>query len=208
MKLPLLYTAMALCLISCKEQTKILNSGNDTVATTDTTTPKPLDSIQMRDAWIKYATPGEQHKMLSDEAGTWDVEMTFFTEDVKEQKGTAVADIQMVLGGRYQQSTYKGTMDNMLFEGISTVAFNNTTGEFTSTWADNLSTGLMVLTGPYDEINKTITFKGTMADPYDGKKITVRQVYTFVNENSRKMELFDTKNGKERKSLEMVMTRV
>ena len=205
--------ALSLCLASCKKEEKIINTaaGNDTVVApaTDTVAEKPLDSVAMREAWQEYATPGEAHKMMADETGTWDVAMKFWSgPETVSESSTAVAEARMVLGGHYQEVVYKGTMMGMPFEGKSTLAYNNKNAEYTSTWIDNMATGMLVTKGTYDTAAKTINLIGSMPDPVDGKNVRVREVYSFVDANTRKMESFDTKEGKkEFKSMEIVMKR-
>ncbi len=49
---------------------------------------------------------------------------------------------------------------------------------------------------------------GTMVDPITGKERKVREVYTIVDDNTRKMEMFETVDGgEEYKSMEIVMKR-
>src|SRR5690606_30477306 len=136
-------------------------------------------------------------------------EMTFWMgADAPPEKTTSTAEIKMILGGRYQETTYKGNMMGMPFEGRATVAYDNTTKEFVSTWIDNMGTGMMVTRGTYDEATKTVTSTGMMVDPFSGKEKKIREVYTIVDENTRKMEMFDVDaNGNEYKSMQIDMKR-
>jgi len=159
-------------------------------------------------AWEAYATPGPEHKKMAEEVGSWNADMTFWMEAGGEAtKATSAAEIKMVLGGRYQEMSYTGKMMGMPFEGNSVLAFDNTTKEYTSTWMDNMGTGLMVMKGKASKDGKVINFNGTMVNPIDGKQTPYREVYTIVDANTRKMEMFDTKNGKEFKSMEIIMKR-
>lgn len=159
-------------------------------------------------AWEAYMTPGEPHKMLAEETGTWDCEMTMWMDpSAPPQKYEMTAEMKMVLGGRYQEGIYKGDMMGMPFEGKSTVGYNNASKEYITTFMDNMGTGLMFATGTYDKATKTIKFKGEMVNPMDGKKAPYRENYTIVDNNTRKMEMYDTKDGKEYKSMEIIMKR-
>lgn len=205
-------SAVALCFASCKKEEK-MDSGepmmNDTVATEEPAPMVQMDSASMAKAWETYMTPSEPHKMMADEEGKWNNEMTFWMgPDMPGEKYTSGCEVKMILGGRYQQSTYSGEMMGMPFEGISTVAYNNATGEITSTWIDNMGTGLMVVNGKYDPNSKSTTMTGTTVNPATKQNIAVREVYTFVDENTRKMEMFETpEGGKEYQSMEIIMTR-
>ena len=96
----------------------------------------------------------------------------------------------------------------MPFEGKGTVAFDNATQEFVSTWIDNMGTGMMVTRGKYDEATKTSTFHGEMVDPVIKKAKKVKEVITYIDDNNQKMEMFDIlEDGKEFKSMQVVSKR-
>ncbi|KRD11422.1 hypothetical protein ASE21_06865 [Flavobacterium sp. Root901] len=213
-KLTTTLVIIALCFISCKKEVKTENGTvtvsdsikSDSVKTEEATTEAPVDSAAQVKAWQEYATPGASHKLLADEAGTWNCEMTFWSEpDGKPEKSTSVASIKMILGGRYQESNYQGKIMGAPFEGKSTVAYNNASKEFTTTFIDNMGTGMMVGSGKYNDGTKSIEYKGEMVDPVNGKKSPYREIYTIVDPATRKIEMFDMKNGKEYKSMEIIM---
>ncbi|HET8803925.1 MAG TPA: DUF1579 domain-containing protein [Aequorivita sp.] len=214
-KLILVVALLGLSFISCKNETKDPMETDNSVATdsivveeTDTV-ETPMDSVAMQKAWEAYMTPGEPHKMMAAEEGTWNNEMTFWMGHGSEAtKATSTAEIKMILGGRYQEANYKGDMMGMPFEGRATIAYDNNTKEIVSTWIDNMGTGMMVMRGTYDDATKTIKSKGTMVDPMTGKERKVREVYTIVDDNTRKMEMFETlEGGEEYKSMEILMKR-
>jgi hypothetical protein len=203
--------AMAMLMASCKGDVKVETTTSDTDTTKVVTEEAPemeMDSVAAMKAWQDYATPGEAHKMMADEAGSWNNEMTFWhSPDGKPMKATSTCDVKMILGGHYQEMNYKGNMMGMPFEGKSTLAFDNMTKEYTSIWIDNMGTGMMVMKGKMEAGAKSMELHGEMVDPARGKAVHCREVYTIVDANTRKMEMFDTKKGKEFKSMEIVMTR-
>lgn len=210
-KILLTMSVLALCFASCKKETKVETE----VTTTDTTkvvteeapeAEEPIDSITEMKAWEAYMTPGEAHKMLAAEVGSWNNEMTFWhDENSKPEKATSTAEIRMILGGRYQESNYKGMMMGMPFEGRGTVSYDNSTQEYTSTWIDNMGTGMMVMKGKMGSDGKTLEMRGKMVDPARKKEMDCREVYTIVDATTRKMEMYCTKGGKEHKNMEIVM---
>ncbi|MBE8727594.1 DUF1579 domain-containing protein [Flavobacterium hungaricum] len=210
-KLILTIVLISLCFISCKKEVKtevVTVKDTDSIKTEAVSAEEPVDSAAQAKAWQAYATPGNEHKLMADEAGTWNCDMTFWYEpNGKPEKANSTAVIKMILGGRYQESDYKGTIMGGPFEGKSTLAFNNASKEFTTTFIDNMGTGMMVAVGKYDEKSKTIEYKGEVVNPVNGKKAPYREVYTIVDAKTRKMEMFDVKNGSEYKSMEIVMTK-
>src|SRR5690606_4069409 len=154
------------------------------------------DSAAMAQAWQAYMTPGDMHKMMADEEGKWNCDMTFWMgPDAPAEKQTAGCEVEMILGGRYQKSTYSGDMIGMPLEGIATLAYDNNTNEFTSTWIDNMGTGMMVLKGKYDSNTHTTTMNGSAVDPMTKQEKQVRETYEIVDENTRKMQMFETPKG-------------
>jgi len=212
-KIYLTLAVLSLSFASCKKEVKVENdtSTTDTTAVADesATAAKPMDSAAAAQEWMAYATPGEMHKMMATETGKWNCEMTFWEhEGAEPQKSTCTADIKMAMGGRYQVGDYKGKMMEMDFEGKSTMAYNNASNEFTSSWIDNMGTGMMVMKGKMNADGKSMTLHGEMTDPLTKGVCKTREVYTVVDDNTRKMEMFDTKdNAKEYKSMELVMKR-
>jgi len=217
MKTNYLYlSTLLLCFASCKKEVKIEEK---TVIEADTisaakmmeeTPTEPMDSIAMQKAWDEYATPTEPHKRMASEAGIWNEDLTFWMgpEDKNPQKYTAVAEIKMMLGGRYQEQKHKGKVMGMDFEGISTLAFNNASKEYTSTWIDNMATGMMIATGTFSAASKATTFSGEMVDPMTKKSKKYRQVVTIIDNDTQRMESYDTApDGSEFKSMEILMKR-
>lgn len=215
-KLIILFSAASLCFVSCKNENKKTTETEATIVADTTVTEEakmieePMDSIAMQKAWEAYMTPTEPHKMMATEEGKWKDEMTFWMgPDAPPEKATATENIKMIMGGRYQVSNITGEMMGMTFEGQSTLAYDNATKEYISTWIDNMGTGLSVMRGKYDEASKSTTLTGSMVDPMTGKEKQMRQVYTIIDDNTRKMEMFDTPaGGKETKNMEIIMKRI
>jgi hypothetical protein len=158
--------------------------------------------------WMAYMTPGEVHKLMASWDGEWNESITMWMAPgapAQEMKSTCVN--RMLLGGRYQESRHLGDFGGMPFEGISTMAWDNISKQFINTWIDNLGTGMMVLNGKWDEASKTIQLKGEMMDPMSGQNIPIRQVLKIIDNNTHIMEQYNTKNGKEFKTMEIKFTR-
>ncbi len=159
-------------------------------------------------AWEKYMAVGDMHKMLADADGDWKAEMEFWSAPgAPSQKSTASCKNEMILGGRYQQSTFEGTVMGMPFEGKGLVGYDNIKKVFINTWVDNMGTGVSYSEGPYDAKTKTITFKGDSMDPMSGKMVKTRSVYKFVDETHHVFEMYMTYDGKEVKTMAISYTR-
>ena len=160
-------------------------------------------------AWMEYMTPGDIHKMLAKSDGEWNEDMSLWmAPGAPVQKNTATCINKMILGGRYQSSAHTGSFNGMPFEGISTVAFDNAKKTFTTTWIDNMGTGIMVMEGKWDDKTKTLNTKGKETDPMTGKDMMVRETLQIIDDDTQKMEMFMTPaGGKEYKSMEIMLTR-
>ncbi|MCD6017064.1 MAG: hypothetical protein K0S53_185 [Bacteroidetes bacterium] len=217
-KLNLTLIALSLCaLISCnnadkKHETETTHS--DTVATTapehEPITDEPdMDSTAMAKAWEQYMTPGSMHQVMTEQNGKWKGELvSWMKADAPPTPASEVtAENKMILGGRYQESIYKGKMMGMDFEGHGIMAYDNAKKVFINTWIDNMGTGVMYMEGPYDEATKTITMKGKMTDPATGKEIEMRQVVKTIDDKNQVMEMYCTEKGKEFKNMEIKLTK-
>lgn len=209
-------STIALAIAGCNDGATTNSAANSDSAAVKTDSPgtaaapaAPMDSAAMMKAWMEFMTPGELHKFLAEQNGTWEGKITMWMAPgapPSESKGQAVN--RMILGGRYQEAKFTGTFDGQPFEGQSIVGYDNAKKAFVSTWVDNMGTGIMVAEGPWDAASKTITFKGTMIDPMTGKECKLREIMTFIDKNNHKMEMYNTMPGaQEYKSMEIIYTR-
>lgn len=165
-----------------------------------------LDSATKMNNMMAYMTPGDAHKMLASMSGEWTTETTSWWGGV-EDKSTGKTINQMILGDRYQQSTYTGTMMGMPFSGISTTAYDNAKKVFVSTWIDNMGSGLSIMEGPWDDATKSMILKGKMVDSETYKEFMVKQVCKVVDDNTCIMEMYKVEGDKETKLMEQKSTR-
>ena len=213
-KITLSTLLLALTFVSCKQaEDKALDNSMTTVdssTVTEVKTSEPMDSAAVRKAWEEYSKPGDVHKMFASEDGTWHEDMTIWmsADDKNPIKAQLVANSKMILGGRYQQTIHRGTVMGEAFEGIGITGYDNAANQVISTWIDNMSTGMMSMRGSFDGNAKVISLKGEVTDPMTGKTKPVREKYIIVDNDTRKMEMFDMgADKKEYKSMEIIMKR-
>jgi hypothetical protein len=163
----------------------------------------------MMDAMIKAGTPGANHELLASMAGEWAFKSRMWmnpSAPPAESSGTAT--YTTLYGGRYVEGQYKGEMMGMPFEGRGLMGYDNVSGRFQTTWADNMGTMIMFMEGRHDAAAKTITYTGEMDDIMKpGTKVKVRQVIRLASPDSHVMEWFETRGGKETKMMEIAYTR-
>jgi hypothetical protein len=156
--------------------------------------------------WMEYMTPGEQQKNMAKCTGEWKTHAKMWMSpgsEPVESDGTSTGE--MVLGGRYLIMKHKSMMMGMPFEGISLDGYDNATKMYNSVWIDNMGTGIMYMTGKWNEDKKLIEYTGKMTDPINGGMSDVRSTVKMNDDGSSYMEMFGTEKGKEFKSMEMTV---
>jgi hypothetical protein len=171
--------------------------------------PTGMTHEQM-EAMMKLASPGEIHKQLGKMAGDWTFSNKMWMapgQPPMESAGTMHAEA--ILGGRYIQSAWKGSVMGQPFEGQGTEGYDNISKQYVSSWVDNMGTGIMHSVGTCEDGGKKCTVVGESSDPMSGGKVTMKSVLTWIDDNSFKNEMYgkDPASGQEMKMMEIVVTR-
>jgi hypothetical protein len=203
--------AVSACNDNAKKETAVSTDTTKTATTADkpaadVATP-PLDSAAMMKAWMAYAAPGEQHKMLAAQNGVWNEEIKMYMEDGKVDSMKSVCTNTMALNGLFQKSSTKGMYMGMPFEGLGTLGYDNASKKWQSTWMDNMGSGMIYMEGDYDDRTKMLSLSGTHTDPITAKQTLMRQTMKMIDDKNQYIEMFDTKNGKEMKVMEIKLSR-
>ncbi|MCA9299048.1 MAG: DUF1579 domain-containing protein [Phycisphaerales bacterium] len=177
---------------------------------TSTSQPELTEQQQreMEQKWMEAMTPGEAHERIVKSAGTWHAKIRYMMDPAmgwQETEGTMRNT--SILGGRWVRQDFEGDFGGMPYQGLGYIGYDNMTGEYISTWCDNMSTGLMVMKGTYDAANKTYEFKGEFNDAVMGKG-KQRDVVRVLGDDAEVMEMYQTLPGQpERLVMEMTYTR-
>jgi hypothetical protein len=163
----------------------------------------------MMDAMMKAMRPGENHKLLASLVGEWTfVNRMWMDPAAPHTESTGTATYMTIMGGRYLQGEHKGVMAGMPFEGLGVTGYDNVGKQFVASWIDNFGTGIMYMTGKFAPATKTFTYTTVMDDPMKpGTKLRVRQVIRLVDRDKHVMEWYETRGGKDRKTMEIVYAR-
>jgi hypothetical protein len=107
------------------------------------------------------------------------------------------------MNGLYQMGDFSSTMMGMPMTGHSTMAYDNAKKKFVLTWIDNMGSGIIYMTGTYDEATKTLELKGKQTDPITGKDTDIRQVNKYIDADNYTMAMYGPgMDGKEMKFME------
>jgi uncharacterized protein DUF1579 len=163
----------------------------------------------MMDAWMKFATPGEGHKLLDHMVGSWDAKVTMWqAPGAPPQVSTATSEAKWVLGNRYVEESVNGTFMGMPFQGIGYTGYDNAKKQYFGTWMDNFGTGVMNSTGNTSDKGKTWTFKGVTTDPMTGKDTSEESRLTVTDADHHTMEMWGPgPDGKVFKMMEIAYSR-
>jgi hypothetical protein len=157
--------------------------------------------------WEKMNAAGPHHKAMERFAGEWDAEVTTMMPDGSELKTKGKQVAKMTLGGKFLESTFEGSMMGKPYHGRGLMAYDNAKKKYVSTWADSMSTGILVFVGdpPADGKVFTSTAEQTSAD---GKTETWREVTTVHDDKSYTFDLFGRMpDGKEMKVMSIKYTK-
>ncbi|MBK7121929.1 MAG: DUF1579 domain-containing protein [Chitinophagaceae bacterium] len=211
----LIFCAVVLLMTACNDNSKNATATTDSTATAVTATktdaaPAAMpDSAAMVKAWEDFKTPGDMHKWMAKTNGSWEGEVTQWMDpNAPPAKSKATITQSSALGGRYVISKYSGSMMGMPMEGISTLGYDNAKKLFVNTWVDNLGTGIVQMSGTYDEATKTLNLKGFQTDPMTGKESDIREELTTIDNDSYTMIMYGAgMDGKEMKFMEGLFKR-
>jgi hypothetical protein len=169
----------------------------------------PMDEKAAMEMMAKYATPGPAHKKLEAFAGTWTAKNSMWMDPSKPpttSEGTA--EQKWVLGGRFLEQRFEGTMMGAPFSGLGYTGYDNYRKVYTSTWMDTMGTMTLNMTGRFDKAGKVMTCTGKMDDFMTGKTVTYTTKAILVNADEIVWEMWNPgMDGKVYKSVEVHYTR-
>lgn len=173
--------------------------------------PMDAKTQEMMKKYQEAATPGAPHKIISELAGNWKTTSQMWDKaDSKPQAAKGAASFKMILGGRWLEQEFSGTVMGQPFQGMGLLGYDNVKGKYESHWFDSMSTGSMKSEGDYDTSTKTLKDKGTFSCPISAAKTQdVRSEWQMVNKNKMVFSLFGKgpEGGPEFKMMEIVYTR-
>lgn len=164
---------------------------------------------QRMEAYMKLAMPNENHKYFEQFVGMWEVGFKMWTQPGLEPIGTTgTAEGKIILGGRYLQLDFEGSVMGQPFKGIQITGYDNYLNEYRTFWIDNMGTSFYETSGTLDESGKILTQTGVWPWMAPGEKQKVKQVTNPVTKDKFIFEMYMVgPDGKEFKSLEYTAIR-
>jgi hypothetical protein len=169
--------------------------------------PDMLDPDKMMEMWEKINRPGPEHAKFKEGVGTWATVTKSWMGPGEPIVSNGVSTMELVFDGRYLREDFSCTMMDKPFKGIAIVGFDNVKQKYVSVWLDNMSTGMMMMEGTFDEATKKLTSWGEYLDPMMGKS----KMKSVMHEHSKDKRTFEMyrimPNGQEMKEMEITYTR-
>ena len=160
---------------------------------------------------VRMSEPGEYHEHLEDHVGTWDLTVRIWQEVEGEPvESAATAEAQMILGGRFLETVYRGEILGTSFEALSIEGYDNQARQFVRSWWDNTGTGTFIFRGQCEEECRVRTLTADFSDSTTSQRLRNKGVTTFEldDEDSYTYESFIVMpDGSEFKNMEFVARR-
>lgn len=150
----------------------------------------PGMDAEMMAKMMELATPGPEHAELMKMAGTWEQHFKFrMSPDMPWMEAVGTAQSKSILGGRYLLENVSFEMMGMPMEGMNLLGYDKLKKEYTSLWADSMSTWWVSSRGK-ESADGSVEMKGTMVDVAGERPF--RMVIHHREDGSVVTEMFDT----------------
>jgi hypothetical protein len=170
----------------------------------------PPEMQKQMEAWMKLAEVTKQHEALKPMAGKFNAECTMvMAPGTPEQKSAGTCENELIFGGRFLHSRFKGEFMGQPFEGIGYMGYDNYKQKYINTWTDSMSTMIMFAEGTADPSGKVITLLSEIPDPVSNKMQKCRTVVTIESSDKHTMQMYSPSptDGKEFCGMTIAYTR-
>ena len=153
--------------------------------------------------------PGAAHKALEPLVGEWTAEVkSWMAPDAPPTVTKGSARAEWAMNGRFVREEFKGEMMGKPFNGMSLTGYDNLKQKYNNLWVDDMSTAIFTSLGAADDGVKVITFESKMDCPVTGvKDMPVKQVLRILGRDKHVFEMYDLREGKESRTMEITYTR-
>jgi hypothetical protein len=161
----------------------------------------------MQKALEEFGKPAPEHENFKDMVGEW---KTVTNEQWPGMEGPMVtegtATFRLIMGGRFLQQRFVAKSGDTTYRGLGLHGYDKTDQQFESVWLDNMSTGMMVSKGQWDESQQALVQKGEANSPFG--KMHLKTVLKPVDDDTWTMTFFLRQpDGSEKQTMEITYTR-
>jgi hypothetical protein len=151
------------------------------------------------------ASPGKPHAALTRLAGDWTARATFWTwkdPSAPSMECTAKIRAKMIMGGRFLLQNVEGHCANQPVEAIGVIGYDNAAGRYEAASFDNMGTSISRHVGEMNDAGEMV-LHSTYQDQVTGATVDRRTVRTMISEREWVETAHETRNGDERKVMEI-----
>ena len=152
--------------------------------------------------------PGAEHKVLTQDAGTWDAAVEVHAEPGKPPMTSKAVEVNTIgCGGLCLITNFKGEMAGAPFEGAGVTTYDPKKKVYLGNWVDSMSPGMAIAVSTYDA--KSNRWSGTMEGPdMSGNIVKSRSTTEVTAAGARVFTLYGAgPDGKEGVMLKITYTR-
>jgi len=151
-------------------------------------------------------TPGAEHALLQELAGTWDAVLVTSGPDGLEQR-TPGRLTTSTLAGFHTVDAYTGELMGLAFLGHGLNGYCTVKRQYYTLWADSMTSSPLTAYGSYDESARELRLAGECLG-MSGKLEPCRLVTHLVDDDHRTFELFGAgPDGQQMRHLRIEYTR-
>jgi hypothetical protein len=138
-------------------------------------------------------------------AGDWEAHARFWTWNDPSAAPTeckATVNARMVMGGRFLMQNVEGHCMDEPVEAIGVIGYDNAAGRYEAASFDNMGTSISLHSGKMNESGDIVLYL-SYRDQRAGQTVNRRTVRRMISEREWEESAHETRNGDERKVMEI-----
>lgn len=144
------------------------------------------------------AKPGPEHAELAKAVGNWSAEMKYWMAPGSEpMTSTDSTSSKMILGGWFLEEDYTGTSPMGAWTGKNLLGYDQNKKEYVNVWISSHGSDLLYSRGKKGEDGNIHLF-GTGFNSMTKKDMDLEMVYTHIDADTAKFEMYILGEGKKR----------
>lgn len=173
-----------------------------------TAEPQPPDDALAIETLELLATPTEHHRHLERLIGNWVTEGRYFLPSGEGVASNGTIETTAIMNGLFVESRMVGEVFGKPYLGRSIDGFDTVTEQYVTSFVETLGPSILAQAGVCEDDGRVRTMLGEATDPVWGGTLTLRSVYTFLDDDTFRYDSFlSREGGQEFKQLEFVATR-
>ncbi len=180
------------------------------------TVKNPNDFIELINKWRLIQRPGENHKLLKQMVGDWDVNL-FFHANGQSWESKCKAKNELLHGGRFLIENIEGeiyapddsgTMMTEVYSSTKIIGYDNYKKAFCGSFIENQNSYMLNFVGrkPLSEESNQIVFFGLSDEPMlEINDTTMKYTLEIVDDNSYTWKVFALALGEKSLFFELIL---